>query len=72
MGIKCEFCGAEYETPPGKFCDNCGRVLARINLEVVEGGESEFQNCPKCGLRNRLEDDICVNCGERLYLRRFS
>ena len=64
MPIKCEFCGAEYETPPGKFCDNCGRVLARVHLPKEE--DMQLKQCLKCGHRNAIEERLCVNCGELL------
>lgn len=64
-GYKCEFCGYQYQAPPGKFCDNCGRVLSRINIEK-EDDAPEFKKCLKCGHRNGLDARICTNCGELL------
>lgn len=66
MPIKCEFCGMEYETPPGKFCDRCGHVMARFNVEA-ENDEQQYVKCHKCGHRNNLEAKVCVNCGELIY-----
>ncbi len=72
MTIKCEFCGAEYEKPPGKFCDRCGRILSRIdpNAEPPAEEETEYVKCLKCGHRNQLDATVCLNCGERLYERK--
>ena len=67
MPMKCEFCGMEYETPPGKFCDRCGRVLARFNVEPENEDVTDFKKCKKCGLRNPLEARVCSNCGELLH-----
>jgi hypothetical protein len=61
---KCEFCGYEYQTRPGKFCDNCGRALSRLNLQREE--EIRIKKCLKCGHRNPWEERLCVNCGELL------
>lgn len=66
MPIKCEFCGMEYENPPGKFCDNCGRVLTRLTLGPMEE-EPQLKRCMKCGHRNAADVRICINCGELLY-----
>jgi len=66
MAIKCEFCGMEYETHPGKFCDRCGRVLSRINFEPDNEELIEHKKCLKCGHRNSLEARICINCGDLL------
>jgi len=70
MAIRCEFCGAEYEEDPGKFCDKCGRVLSRFNIEIPnEEGEQDHVRCTKCGHRNEKDAIMCVNCGERIYER---
>jgi rRNA maturation endonuclease Nob1 len=65
MPFKCEFCGTEYENPPGKFCDACGRVIQRLNLDREPESE-EFKKCLKCGHRNKMEARVCWNCGELL------
>ena len=72
MAIKCETCGMEYEEPPGKFCERCGRVLERINLELEDDSDSEHQKCNQCGHRNPLDARVCANCGELLYQQRIS
>ena len=61
---KCEYCGYVYTSPPGKFCDNCGRVLSRFNIEKDE--EIALKKCLKCGHRNPMEERLCKNCGELL------
>lgn len=66
MPIKCEFCGMEYENDPGKFCERCGRVLARMHLEA-ESDAPDHKTCLKCGHRNAPDATICVNCGDLLY-----
>ncbi|MFO8057209.1 MAG: zinc ribbon domain-containing protein [bacterium] len=66
--IKCEYCGKEYEEDPGKFCDYCGRVLARrIFGTGEEGGESV--RCKNCGHPNEPDATVCTNCGEKIYER---
>ena len=68
MSIKCETCGMEHETDPGKFCERCGRVLSRFNLELDPvDQEDEFKKCLKCGHRNNKDSDVCTNCGEKLH-----
>ena len=71
MPMRCEFCGMEYETPPGKFCDRCGRVMARFNVEP-ESDEAHFKKCNKCGHRNSVEATVCVNCGDLLKEQQLS
>lgn len=60
--IRCEFCGMEYTTPPGKFCDQCGRRFTRVMPDVAPEG-SEYHRCPQCSHRNRIEVQICAECG---------
>jgi hypothetical protein len=60
--IRCEFCGTEYPEVTSKFCDRCGRRFTRVMPEVPPE-EVEFHRCPKCGHRNRIEAQICVECG---------
>lgn len=67
MTIRCETCGMEYENPPGKFCERCGRVLSRFNLEIENNDDPAFRRCNKCGHRNSLEARVCQNCGELLH-----
>lgn len=69
MAIVCEFCGKEYEESPGKFCDQCGRVLARASFTPEV--EEEKNKCMKCGHLNSMDSTICVNCGDRLYQRQY-
>ena len=72
MGVKCEFCGAEYETPPGKFCDQCGRILARFSIEPEPDNSGESRKCHKCGHGNAMDATICVNCGEMIHEPRLA
>ena len=72
MPVKCEFCGMEYQEPPGKFCDRCGRALSRFNVELADTEEVEHKRCLKCGHRNPLDARICSNCGEMLHDRHIS
>lgn len=65
MSYVCEFCKKEYEEWPGKFCDRCGRVMARLNVEPEE--EIPLKRCGKCGHRNEPEKKVCDNCGELLH-----
>lgn len=70
MAIRCEYCGKEYEEDPGKFCDQCGRVLSRFNIETSpEDNAVDYKKCMKCGHRNDVEATVCLNCGDRLYDR---
>lgn len=66
--IRCEFCGTVYEKPPGKFCDQCGRRLARVMSAAMEE-PTLTKKCPHCGHQNKLEARICVNCGQLMRLR---
>jgi ribosomal protein L40E len=70
MGIKCENCGMDHKEDPGKFCERCGRVMDRLNIEP-EGDASNFQVCGQCGHRNPLDLKICQNCGELLHSPRL-
>ena len=69
MPYRCEHCGAEYEEWPGKFCERCGRALARIHFEPEE--EEEKKRCGKCGHLNPPDKTVCINCGEKLYIRKL-
>lgn len=71
MALRCEFCGKEYETDPGKFCDQCGRVLSRISIEPEAEG-ADFNRCHKCGCANPLENRVCKNCGDLIYVPQIS
>jgi len=71
MPVKCEFCGAQYEKSPGKFCDKCGYALSRTDVEAVETDQSNFKRCLKCGHKNPEDAIVCWNCGERLYERQM-
>jgi rRNA maturation endonuclease Nob1 len=66
MAIKCEACGMEYEQSPGKFCDRCGRVLARLSFDAGNG-EPDYRRCHKCGFTNELDATVCKDCGELIH-----
>ena len=68
--IRCEFCGAVYENPAGKFCDKCGRRLTRT-MPAPPGETVLAKRCPVCGHSNKLEARICVDCGQLMRLRNF-
>ena len=66
--IRCEFCGTVYENPASKFCDTCGRRLTRVMPAPVDES-AHAKRCPLCGHQNKLEAQICVNCGQLMRLR---
>jgi len=55
----------EYDEPPGKFCERCGRVLEKMHLEPEL--EEEKKKCLKCGHQNPMENKVCDNCGDLLH-----
>ncbi len=47
-GMKCRFCG-EVNKKDSRFCDNCGKPLAKICLSCSTANDADAKYCRNCG-----------------------